>query len=217
MFDLTAEASGMQRARGRAAVALSSSGRVAELAQAGCAKAFLPRIPSSVPEVVYLNTAGGLTGGDRLSFSLTVADHSAAVGTTQTAERAYASSGGHADVDVALRVGAHARLDWLPQETILFDRSTLKRRTKADLGAGAIFMGLEVLVLGRAAMGETVNAVDLFDSREVWREGKPVVLDPVQLTSGATAWRVQRCIRKVAPTSTVISTSAARYKSVLPR
>ena len=175
----------LQRAIGRAAVGLELRGgvtRLAQLHQSGSAKVFLPRVQGVVPEVVFLNTSGGLTGGDRIGFSLSLGDGARAVATTQTAERAYASSGGRACMDVALTLGAGAALDWLPQETILFDRSTLARRTAVDLGAGARFVMAETVVLGRAAMGETVRALTFTDWREVRRGGVRVLVEPLRIT-----------------------------------
>jgi urease accessory protein len=180
----------LQRAVGRAAVVLDWRGgavRLSGLHQSGSAKAFLPRVHGPVPEVVFLNTSGGLTGGDRLSFAVTLGDGARAVATTQTAERAYASSAGRAVMEVALRLGAGAALDWLPQETILFDRSTLARRTQADLGPGARLLLAETVVLGRAAMGETVGVLEFSDWREVRQDGRPLLVEPLRITARTLA------------------------------
>jgi urease accessory protein len=183
MADGSAPAPILERTRGRAEVALGAGGRLTGLHQSGSAKAFLPRVHGAPPEVVFLNTAGGLTGGDRLSYALTLAPGAAAVATTQTAERAYASAGGRAQVDVTLTLGAGAVLDWLPQETILFDRSALSRRLVADLAEDARLLLAETVVLGRAAMGERLAEVWLHDWREVRRGGVPVLVDPLRLTA----------------------------------
>jgi urease accessory protein len=164
-------------------VARGGASRLTDLHQSGSAKAFLPQVHGPVPEVVFLNTSGGLTGGDRLMFSVALGDGARAVATTQTAERAYASSGGRAVMDVVLSLGASAALDWLPQETILFDRSTLARRTRADLGPGAHLILSETVVLGRAAMGETVRELEFSDWREVRRQGRPVLVEPLRITA----------------------------------
>ena len=74
MFD--APPAGLQRTRGIARVALSygpGGTRIAGLRQEGSAKAMLPRTDAPDPEVVFLNTAGGLTGGDLLSYRLDLA------------------------------------------------------------------------------------------------------------------------------------------------
>jgi urease accessory protein len=180
----------LQRATGHAAVSLSWRGGASclgRLHQDGSAKVFLPRVHSPVPEVVFLNTAGGLTGGDRLSFELHLGEGASAVGTTQTAERAYASLGGRAMMEVRLTAEAGATLDWLPQETILFDRSTLSRRTRVDLAGNARLVLAEMVVLGRAAMGETITALHLDDMRQVKRDGQPVLVEPLRLTEATLA------------------------------
>ena len=170
----------MQRVKGRALVSMGPNGLV-DLHQSGSAKAMLPRVHNPVPEVVFLNTSGGLTGGDHLSFDLHAADHTALVGTTQTAERAYASVAGQspAQVDVTLRAGAGAKLHWLPQETILFERSNLSRHTRAELAADAEFLCVEMLVLGRLAMGETLEQLHMSDRREIVRAGRSEFYDPL--------------------------------------
>ncbi|SFP54308.1 urease accessory protein UreD [Tranquillimonas alkanivorans] len=189
MFDQPQQVT-MQRARGRAAVALSArAGRTAldRLHQSGSAKAMLPRCHGPVPEVVFLNTAGGITGGDRLEYALDLGAGARAVATTQTAERVYASSGGAGAIDVAMKVGTGARLHWMPQETILFDRAALDRRTTISLEGDASCLVAETLVLGRAAMGEIVRTLDATDRRRVTRDGIPVLAEPIRLTSDVLA------------------------------
>lgn len=190
MLDATLPPPAVQRAHGAARVTMKSRDGTAViegLRQEGCAKAILPRTDAPVPEVVFLNTAGGLTGGDRLLYALTLAAGLTAVATTQTAERAYAAGTGCADVEVSLAVGAGGWLDWLPQETILFDGSALDRRVTLDLGPGAGCLFLETVVLGRHAMGETVQGLRLRDQRMVTRQGVPLWSEPMALDSRAVS------------------------------
>ena len=176
-----------QRSRGAAHVALGSDGRIERLFQSGSAKAMIPKTHGPFPEVVFLNTSGGLTGGDQLSFALDVADGTTAMASTQTAERAYASPGGTpAGVQVDLYVGAGAMLFWLPQETILFDRASLNRHTTVQLGQGARFLGIETLVLGRGHMGETVERLDFTDMRRVSDlDGRPLHAEQISIDDAA--------------------------------
>ena len=169
-----------QRATGEAAVSLGPAGLL-DLRQQGSAKAILPHV-AGLPEVVFLNTSGGLTGGDRLQYRTDLADGVRAVATTQTAERAYLATEGVARVEVAHQVGADGWLDWLPQETILFNGCALHRTTRVELGRGAGCLLLEAVVLGRAAMGEVVTSVAFTDRREVWQGGRLRLLEPLQLT-----------------------------------
>jgi urease accessory protein len=190
-----------QRAQGEALVALGPHGPT-HLRQQGSAKVILPRV-GGVPEVVFLNTSGGLTGGDRLSYETRLDVGVRAVATTQTAERAYRSAGGVARVTVAHHVGAGGWLDWLPQETILFDDCAVERSTTVDLGPGAGCLLLEAVVLGRAAMGETVGKVRFSDWREVRQGGRlrlvePLVLTDVALGSGVAGLDRARAFASIA-------------------
>ena len=176
-----------QRSQGEAAVALADlRGRVrlTHLRQQGSAKAILPHA-GDLAEVVFLNTSGGLTGGDRLSYALTLGPRCRAVATTQTAERAYRSDQGAARVVVRHSVGEGGHLDWLPQETILFDRAALDRQTEIALHGSASCLMLEAVVMGRAAMGERLARVALRDRRAVLRDGRPVHLEPLVLDDAA--------------------------------
>lgn len=181
----------LERSSGAARIAFDrrrGAVRLAALRQQGSAKAILPVAGNGAghpPEVVFLNTSGGLTGGDRLDYAVEVGPACRVVATTQTAERAYRATAGQAEVTVRHRVGAGGHLDWLPQETILFDRARLNRTTRIDLAGGATCLLLESVVLGRAAMGETLARVDFRDRREVWRDGRPVLVEPLHLETAA--------------------------------
>lgn len=174
----------MQRSRGEAQVALGRNDgvmRILRLRQEGSAKVILPHV-GGLPEVVFLNTSGGLTGGDALSYSVDLAAGVDCVATTQTAERAYRSHSGAARVRVDLSVAEDSFLEWLPQETILFDGSQLDRRTDIRLGSGAGCLISEMVVLGRHAMGETVSRVQLRDWRQISLSGQPIWVEPLKLS-----------------------------------
>lgn len=189
---------GHQRTRGDAFVGFgmrSGTASLRDLRQQGSAKAII--LPG--PEVVFLNSAGGLTGGDRLRYGLDLSDGLRAVATTQTAERIYRASEGVARIDLRFNVGAGGHLDWLPQETILFDASAAERRSTISLGTGASCLWLEAVVLGRAAMGESVTRTHFRDTRQILREGRPVFLEPLllddaRLTAGAAVLNGARAI-----------------------
>ncbi len=167
----------LQRARGRAEVAVSLRGgriRLDRLFQQGCAKAILPRTHGPVPEAVLINTAGGVTGGDRIDWALAAGPGAALTATTQAAERVYRSLGGAARIETRLALGPGAALDWLPQETILFEAGRLERRLEVEMAGDARLTALETLVLGRAAMGETVTSGAISDQWRIRRDGRLV-------------------------------------------
>ena len=109
-------------------------------------------------------------------------------------KRAYRANAGPAHVRVAHDVGAGCWLDWLPQETILFDRSDLDRDTHIRLAPDAGCLLLESVVLGRAAMGEEVRALHLRDHRRITRGGVPVFLEPMVLDTAMLAHPGQSAI-----------------------
>ncbi|BDW85663.1 urease accessory protein UreD [Roseicyclus marinus] len=181
MFDEMPQSAQMQRVKGRAGAVMGAGGRLERLWQQGSAKAMLPRMHGRAPEVVFLNTAGGLTGGDRLDYRLEIGAGAQVVGTTQTAERAYRSAGGAARVETRLVVGPGARLHWLPQEVILFEGAALDRLLVAEMAGDAELVTLETLVLGRAAMGERLRDLQLRDRREVIRDGRCAMVEAIRL------------------------------------
>lgn len=170
----------IQRSHGAAHVAMTQ-GRLVSLRQTGSAKVILPRCHGSAPEIVFLNTSGGLTAGDRLDYALELGAGDRATATTQTAERAYRADGTAARARLRLSVGARAQLCWLPQETILFDGAKLNRDTRIEMGPDAEILATETVILGRAAHGETLHRLEFADRRQVWREGRLAFLDPMKL------------------------------------
>lgn len=180
MFDGAVPPQALQRSKGAAYVAIGPRG-LADLAQSGSAKAMLPRVTAGVPQIVFLNTSGGLASGDRLSFAVALRGAARALATTQTAERAYRAEGAAARAEVRLTVGEGGWLDWLPQETILFDGARLDRDTVVDLTPGAGCLLLETVVLGRLAIGECPRRLHLRDRRVVRRAGRIVHHDAMAL------------------------------------
>jgi urease accessory protein len=179
----------MQRSQGAAFASfrcLDGRARLVDLAQQGSAKAMLPRVASGT-EVVFLNTSGGLTDGDDLSYRLDLAAGCTVTATTQTAERVYASRGGAARAKVQASVGAGGHLDWLPQETILFQSSHLVRDTQIDLAPGASCLLAETVVLGRHAMGETLTDARLTDARMVRRGGVAAWAETLRMDANVLA------------------------------
>ncbi|MCV0425514.1 MAG: urease accessory protein UreD [Roseibium sp.] len=180
---LSPHAKHMQRVKGTARIRFALSAgktRLADLYQNGSAKIRLPKVYNEPATAVLINTAGGLTGGDELSYQATADEGTHAIVTSQAAERAYRSPGGSAKVTGHLAVGAGATLEWLPQETILFEASDLKRQIYADLAGDARLLMLESIVLGRKAMGEQVQSVSFKDSWRIRRDNKLVFADDIR-------------------------------------
>lgn len=186
---------GLPRAVGAvvlSAVQARGAARIAGLRQSGSLKLLFPRRVGPALEAVLLNTAGGLTGGDRMEVEVTAGPGARVVMTTQAAERAYrALAGTEARVTVRLAVRAGARIDWLPQETIVYDGSALVRSLHLDLDPEGQALLVEPLIFGRAAMGEVLRAALLRDRWEVRCGGQLVFVDALRL-EGDLAAQLQR-------------------------
>jgi urease accessory protein len=178
-------ADGLQRATGECFVAVKRRGDASVLGglrQAGCLKARFPR--AIVPgwfDMTTLNTSGGVVGGDRLASRFRVGVGARATIAAQAAERFYRARSAPSVVQTTLEIGSCAAAEWLPQETILFDRCSLERRLVVDMAADAWFLGVEILVFGRAAMGERVRSARLRDLIQVRRGGDLLLHDAIRL------------------------------------
>lgn len=150
--------------------------------QEGCCKIRLPRSHGEALEAVLINTSGGLTGGDHVEWHAEAAAGATMVLTTQACERVYRSTGDDARISADLRVGAGGHVDWLPQETILFEGSRLDRSMTVELAEGATFTAVEAVLIGRAAMGETARLARLKDRWRIFRAGRLVHAEATRLT-----------------------------------
>ncbi|GEO85600.1 urease accessory protein UreD [Ciceribacter naphthalenivorans] len=145
--------------------------RIAELYQEGAAKIRLPQTFTDEMEAVIINTAGGLTGGDRMDWSFVAGPDTFLTATTQACEKVYKAAAGTAEVTTRIDAGPGARVHWLPQESILFDNASLTRRLEVDLDESAEFVAVEAILLGRKAMGEAMAQGMLRDRWRIRRGG----------------------------------------------
>lgn len=148
--------------------------RVERLYQEGAAKIRMPAVCADPMEVILINTAGGLTGGDRIAWEIAARRDASVTLTTQACEKAYRSHAGEACVDVRLAADAGGRIAWLPQETIIYDGAALSRRLDVELADGAEALIVEATLFGRLAMGETVRRAGFRDRWRVRQDGRLV-------------------------------------------
>lgn len=177
----------LQRASGESRVAFElreGRTRLSDLYQRDPCRVLFPvPEPGDPPQAVMITTSGGVTGGDSLRMSVEVGPRAEAVATTQAAEKIYraAKGGGHCAIDVDVRVAEGAMLEWLPQETIVFEGARMKRRTVAEVVEGGALLACEMVVLGRGASGERFTSGLLLDSWSVRRPGRLVWTDTLRV------------------------------------
>jgi urease accessory protein len=142
------------------------------------------RFPSPEDEglsAVFVNTAGGVAGGDRFDIAIAAGEGARLTLTTAAAEKVYRAPAAPARLDISLKAEAGAHLAWLPQETILFDRAKISRRIDIDLADSASLLLCEIVVFGRAAMGERMQGGEFVDRWRLRRGGKLVFAETVRL------------------------------------
>ena len=178
----------LQRVDGRSRLSVRSGNRIGTAYQRTPCRILFPRTDfAGSLQAVLLNTAGGLTGGDRLRQEIIVESGASATVTSQAAERIYRSDDGVAAIDTKLTVCDGARLEWLPQETIAFDESGLSRTTRLELTGTSRALALEWLVLGRKAHGEVVRRARIADRWRVHRDGRLIWADGLRLEGAVRA------------------------------
>ena len=145
---------------------------------------------------VFVNTAGGIAGGDRFDIDIAAGEGARLTLTTAAAEKVYRAPGPAAALNIALRVEAGAHLAWLPQETILFDRARISRRIDIDLADDASLLLCEIVVFGRAAMGEKLRHGEFIDRWRLRRGGRLVFAETIRLDGDIGAKLSQPAIAK---------------------
>lgn len=172
-------------ATGRADIGFMYDGsqtRLAHLNQSDPLRILFPDVADDEPVTgALVTTSGGLVGGDSLGISVRGAADTASRIVGQAAEKVYRSLGADVTIEVKLDASDGAWLEWLPQETILFENARMRRATLADVGAGARMMAGEMIVFGRTAMGETMTSGLVRDAWEVRRGGRLVWSDALHL------------------------------------
>jgi urease accessory protein len=172
------------RARGKVSFDVASKDDITRrgaLHESGSLRVRFPSPDGEGLSAVFVNTAGGVAGGDRFDISVAAGEGTQLTLTTAAAEKVYRAADDAAELSITLEAKDGARLAWLPQETILFDRARLSRSFEIDLAEGASLLLCEIVVFGRAAMGETMRHGALVDRWRLKRGGRLVFAETVRL------------------------------------
>jgi urease accessory protein len=126
---------------------------------------------------VILHTAGGVVGGDRLSSQIHLQPDAQVLITTAAAGKIYRSNGLQAQQTVNIQVDAGACLEYLPQETILFNGAVYRQDLRVELATGSSFLGWEITRFGRSARGEKFVQGEMRSHIEIWQNDIPLWID----------------------------------------
>ena len=155
--------------------------RRGDLHESGSLRVRFPSPEAEGLSGVFVNTAGGIAGGDRFDIDIAAGEGVRLTLTTAAAEKVYRAPGAAAQLGIALKAESGAHLSWLPQETILFDRARIVRRIDIDLAADASLLLCEIVVFGRTAMGEKMLHGEFVDHWRLRRGGRLVFAETVRL------------------------------------
>jgi len=168
--------------------AADGASRCGELAESGSLRVRFPSPDATGLAAVLVNTAGGVAGGDRFDITVTARAASRITMTTAAAEKVYRTHGPDARLSIALEVEDDAHLAWLPQETILFDHARVSRSIDVALSERASLLLCEMVVFGRAAMGERMLQGSLVDRWRLKRGGRLIFAENLRLDGDIAAW-----------------------------
>ena len=151
-----------------------SVSRLVERRHSGPLRVQKPLYPEgeAVCHAIIVHPPGGVVGGDQLQVDATVGDGAHAVLTSPGAAKWYRANGHVSGQRVALRAGAGASIEWLPQESIFFDQACVRLRHEVELAADASYIGLDIVCLGRSASGESFRTGSIAQHTQIRRGGK---------------------------------------------
>lgn len=152
------------------------------------------------PHIYLLHPPGGVVGGDRLETRVQIGPQASVLLTTPAAQKLYRSQGKVAVINNRLELGAQARLEWLPSETLAFSGAQAELATRVELELGAAFIGWDQACFGMPARDEAFVAGRVVSRFEIYRAGAPLLAESLdlgsseQLREGAFALRGQPVI-----------------------
>ncbi|PCH47183.1 MAG: urease accessory protein [Hyphomicrobiales bacterium] len=181
-----------QRSRGLGRLTIKHDGqqsRLDELYQQGCAKIRLPDVHDSKHmEAVLINSSGGMTGGDLLQWQVTTDENTHLTITTQASEKIYASADDTIGrVQTQLKLAANSRLNWLPQETIIYNEARFSRSLDVELESSSQLLIVEPMIFGRHAMGEVIANGQIKDCWRIRQNGKLIHAEEFHMTGNVDA------------------------------
>ncbi len=140
-----------------------------------------------VCHIYVLHPPGGVVAGDCLTIAVNADTDSAALVTTPAAGKFYRSDGKLARQQIILTVEAGASLEWLPQETIIYEGARVEAGVRLALAAGACFIGWEILALGRPAANEGFTTGEAGLNWQIFRAGELFYRERLKLDAEAFA------------------------------
>jgi urease accessory protein len=145
--------------------------------------------------VYVLHPPGGIVGGDKLQVDVHAAVETEALITTPAAGKFYRCEHQLAHQTVSLKIDQGAVLEWLPQETIIYEGARLQSHVNLELATDSRFIGWEIVALGRPAANEGFERGEALLNWRIFRNAKPIYLETMRLDAEAfiARWGLNGC------------------------
>jgi urease accessory protein len=137
-----------------------------------------------VCHTIIVHPPGGIAGGDHLDIFLDASANANVLVTTPGAAKWYKANGRPAMQEVRLEIAPGAMVEWLPQETIVFDGASARLKTVIELAPDARYLGWEIVVLGRRASGEQFAAGCVRQETTLFSEGREIFAERSRIEGG---------------------------------
>jgi len=134
---------------------------------------------------IVVHPPAGIVGGDRLTLEVTLGEGAWAQVCTPGAAKWYRSAGAAARQTLRFTVAGGAVLEWLPQETIVFDGAIAQLDSRIALDSDAVFLGWEIVCLGRRLAGEGFARGRLAQDIVARRDGRRQWIEQTRLGAGS--------------------------------
>jgi urease accessory protein len=133
---------------------------------------------------IIVHPPGGIVGGDALIIDASAGAGAHAQLTTPGAAKWYRSAGPAATQHLVLRVAEAAIAEWLPRETIIYDGAVAQLDSRVELVGDAVFIGWDIVCLGRTASGERFRQGSLRQQLSIARDGAAVYVERAHVDGG---------------------------------
>ena len=163
----------------------------------------------AVCHAIVVHPPAGIAGGDDLAIDVRTGAGAHALLTTPGAGKWYRSSGAWARQRVAIDAQPGSCVEWLPQETILFDASRADIGLEIRLEGDARAIAWDILCLGRTGSGESYAAGHARLATRLLRDGRLLWQERGRLEPGSPAIAAAAGLGGRSVVGTMIASGAA--------
>lgn len=164
---------------------------------------------------IIVHPPGGIAGGDELELTAELGAGSSALLTTPGAAKWYRTAGAWSRQQIIFRVCVGASLEWLPQESIVFDGAHADARLDVELNGDGSFIGWEIICFGRTGSAERFNQGKWRSRTAIKRDGKPLWFERGQLAGGDRALEAPAALAEKPVVGTMLAASDKLTPSLL--